>query len=150
MTDNKNLYAMLERRMEQGPARPAFVTPSGAVTSYADLARDVARMANALAASGVKPGDRVTAQVEKSLPNVVLYLATLKAGAIAVSINAIFKADEVKYILNDSGARVLFTTAELLDQVPRDACPALQHVVLCEGERSGETPLEAWLDAGAR
>lgn len=116
--------------------------------SYGVLESCSSALADALYQHGVRPGDRVAL----FLPNIpafaLTYLATLKAGAIAVSINAIFKADEVKYILNDAGARVLFTTAELLDQVPRGECPALEHVVLCEGERAGVPPLEAWLDAG--
>ncbi len=143
-----NLANHVTRIAKRTPDHPAILFEERAV-NYGVLELCSSALADALYQHGVRRGDRVAL----FLPNIpafaLTYLATLKAGAIAVSINAIFKADEVKYILNDSGARMLFTTAELLDQVPRDACPALQHVVLCEGERSGETPLEAWLDAGA-
>jgi acyl-coenzyme A synthetase/AMP-(fatty) acid ligase len=60
----------------------AFEMADGAKVSYARLIDDVARSAAALKSLGVKAGDRVMAQVEKSLPNVCLYLATLKIGAV--------------------------------------------------------------------
>jgi long-chain acyl-CoA synthetase len=59
-----------------------------------------------------------------------------------------FKSDEVKYILNDSGAKLMFTTAELLPNVPRDECPALGKIVNCEGSAAGEIVLGDWLSAG--
>jgi long-chain acyl-CoA synthetase len=87
------------------------------------------------------------------LPNIpdfaVCYLAALKAGAVAVSINAIFKADEVKFIVDDAGARVLFTTGELLDQVRRDGCPSLEHVVVVEGDAQGHPTLADWIARAA-
>jgi long-chain acyl-CoA synthetase len=69
-------------------------------------------------------------------------------GAIVVSVNSMFKSDEVKYILNDSGARIVFTTAELLPNIPRALCPALQKTVICEGEAANEITLGDWLAAG--
>ena len=45
----------------------------------------------------------------------VCYFATLKTGAIAVSVNPMLKSYELKYILNDSGAVLLFTVGELLE-----------------------------------
>ena len=120
----------------------------GKGVTYATLDRCANALAGALIANGIKRGDRVAL----FLPNIpafaLAYLATLRAGAIAVSINAIFKSEEVKYILDDSGAAVVFTTAELLTHVPRSECPTIKHVVLCEGVIAGETPLEDWLDAG--
>ena len=76
------------------------------------------------------------------------YLAGQKAGAIVVSVNGIFKSEEVKYILNDSGAKVVFTTAELLPNIPRELCPSLQKAVICEGQTAGEIVLGDWLAAG--
>lgn len=142
-----NLANHVTRIARRSPDHPAILFEDKAL-SYGVLEACSSALADALYQHGVRRGDRVAL----FLPNIpafaLAYLAALKAGAIAVSVNAIFKSDEVKYILDDSGARVLFTTAELLDQVPRAACPALEHVVLCEGERGGVAPLEAWLDAG--
>jgi long-chain acyl-CoA synthetase len=57
-----------------------------------------------------------------------------------------FKA-EVKYIVNDS-ALSLFTTAELLPNVPRGQCPVLAKVVNCEGKTADAIPLGELLASG--
>jgi long-chain acyl-CoA synthetase len=94
----------------------------------------------------VSRGDRVAIY----LPNVpefaVAYYAAQKLGAIAVSINSIFKTEEVRYLLDDSGAKVVFTVAELAGFVPPD-CHALKHRVVVDAE--GATGLAAWLARGA-
>jgi malonyl-CoA/methylmalonyl-CoA synthetase len=107
MSDNANLYCLFESRIERDGAKPAFVVPGGASTSYAELGRLVSRMANALAAAGVKAGDRVTVQVEKSLPNAVLYLACLKAGAVFNPLNSGYTAAELDYFLGDAEPALL-------------------------------------------
>ncbi len=107
MTDNHNLYHLFEDRIAGGPANPAFATPDGTVTTYGALGQEVARMANALAATGVRPGDRVTVQVEKSLPNAVLYLACLKAGAVFNPLNSGYTAAELDYFLGDAEPSLL-------------------------------------------
>jgi long-chain acyl-CoA synthetase len=131
-------------------ARPdhAAILFEGKTLTYGVLDRTSSALASALVKAGVRPGDRVALY----LPNIpgfaLAYLATLKAGAIAVSINAIFKADEAAYILGDSAARVVFTTAELAANVDRARCPAIEHVVSCEGVSALAEPLENWLDRG--
>jgi len=74
-----------------------------------------------------------------------VFFAAQKLGAITVSINAIFRTAEVEYLLNDSGAKAVFTTGELAQFVPRGRCPALSHVVVCEGEvPAGAASLADW------
>ena len=143
-----NIAQHVERAARFFPQHPAILF-EGAQLGYADLDARANRLANALRANGVLPGDRAALY----LPNIpefpVCYLAVLKTGAVAVSINAIFKSEEVAYILNDSGASVLFTVGDLLPNVPRGACPALRHVVVCAGAAHGEAALEDWMDKGA-
>ncbi len=132
-----NLAAPLQRWARETPNQPAILFEGRTIT-YAALAADAARLANALRARGVGAGDRVALY----LPNVpafaVAYYATQLVGAIAVSINAIFKTAEVEYLLTDSGASVVFTVAELAGFVPRERCPALRHVVACDAPAGGE------------
>ena len=78
---NANLFDQLERSITD-PAKTAITTPDGETISYADLIALSGRLANVLVARGVKPGDRVAVQVEKSVPALVLYLATVRAGAV--------------------------------------------------------------------
>ena len=77
---NANLFDRLERSILDH-TKTAIITPAGETISYADLIALSGRFANVLVARGVKPGDRVAVQVEKSVPALVLYLATVRAGA---------------------------------------------------------------------
>ena len=79
----------------------------------------------------------------------VCYIATLKIGAIAVSVNPMLKAAELKHILNDSGTVLLFTVGELLSNVRPNDYKALTHVVVCEGEAGGYQDIAEWMENGA-
>jgi malonyl-CoA/methylmalonyl-CoA synthetase len=60
------------------------------------------QMANVLVAGGVKPGDRVAAQTEKSVPGLVLYLGTVRAGAVYLPLNTAYTLNELEYFLTDA------------------------------------------------
>jgi long-chain acyl-CoA synthetase len=143
-----NVAQHVERAAAWFPDHPAILFEGRAV-SYRELDTGAGRLARALIAHGVQRGDRVALYLPNIPEFAVCYLGALKAGAIAVSINAIFKADEVAFIVDDAGARVLFTTGDLLDQVRRDDCPSLEHVVVVEGDGRGHPALADWLAAGA-
>lgn len=59
-------------------------------------------MANVLVACGVKPGDRVAAQVEKSVSNIVLYLANVLAGAVYLPLNTAYTLNELDCFITDA------------------------------------------------
>ncbi len=59
-------------------------------------------MANVLVARGVKPGDRVAVQVEKSVANIVLYLGTVRAGAVYLPLNTAYTLNELDYFIGDA------------------------------------------------
>jgi malonyl-CoA/methylmalonyl-CoA synthetase len=115
MPASQNMYRLVEDRIARAPGKPAFVMASGEAIGYAVLGEMVARMANALGAAGVKAGDRVTAQVEKSLPNAVLYLACLKAGAVFNPLNSGYTAAELDYFLGDAQPSLLVCQRSDLD-----------------------------------
>ncbi len=143
-----NITQNVERAARFFPARTAIIF-EGTQISYADLNTRANRLANALKANGVARGDRVALYLPNIPEFAVCYYAALKAGAIAVSINSIFKSEEVKYIVNDSGAIALFTTSDLLPNVPRADCPALKHLVVCTGDAQGNIALDDWSSQGA-
>ena len=107
MPHNRNMYCLIEDRISKAGPDPAFVMADGSVVTYAQLGANVGQMANALAATGVKPGDRVTVQVEKSLPNAVLYLACMKAGAVFNPLNSGYTSAELDYFLGDAQPTLL-------------------------------------------
>jgi malonyl-CoA/methylmalonyl-CoA synthetase len=70
--------------------------------TYGDLDRETARVAGALVALGVRPGDRVAVQVEKSAANLLLYLATVRAGAVYLPLNTAYTLTELAYFIGDA------------------------------------------------
>jgi len=80
--------------------------------SYANLNQSTNRLANALVALGVRPGDRVTLYAANGWEWVVAYYAVLKAGGIVNPINMMLTPSEVSYVVNDCGARIIITSAD--------------------------------------
>src|SRR5437868_3077137 len=113
-----NIAQHVERAAKFFPEKPAILF-EGAQLQYIDLNERANRLANALRANGVRRGDRVALYLPNIPQFAVCYCAVLKAGAVAVSINSIFKSEEVRYIVNDSGAQLLFTVSDLLPNVVR-------------------------------
>lgn len=112
-----NLYDLLTAN--GAPGAPFLDRPDGRVDSYADLAAHTGRLAHALTVRGVKPGDRVAAQVEKSPENLYLYLATVRAGAVFLPLNTAYTAAEVDYFVGDAEPVLVVredTLAELVDE----------------------------------
>ena len=131
-----NVAQLVERAGKAFPDHPAVLFEGRTIT-YRALERASARVANALVGMGVGRGDRVALFLPNIPEFVVCYLAGVRCGAVVVSINAMNKAEEVAYILGDSGARVVFTTAELA----RFAGGA-GTVVICEGEAGEHASLD--------
>jgi malonyl-CoA/methylmalonyl-CoA synthetase len=100
-TANANLFSRLFDGLDD-PNRLAIETFDGERISYADLIARAGRMANVLVERGVKVGDRVAAQTEKSVPGLVLYLATVRAGAVYLPLNTAYTLNELDYFISDA------------------------------------------------
>lgn len=98
---NANLFSRLFDGLSD-PKRLAIETQDGARISYGDLIARAGQMANVLVARGVKPGDRVAVQVEKSVANIVLYLGTVRAGAVYLPLNTAYTLNELDYFIGDA------------------------------------------------
>ncbi len=98
---NANLFDRLERSITD-PEKSAITSPAGESVSYADLISRSGRLSNLLAARKVKPGDRVAVQVEKSITALVLYLATVRAGAVFLPLNTAYTLAELEYFIGDA------------------------------------------------
>ena len=80
-----------------------FLTlPDGNNWSYGRVLDASAQYANLLVSMGVKPGDRVAVQVEKSPESIVLYLATVRAGAVFLPLNTAYTQAEISYFIEDA------------------------------------------------
>jgi malonyl-CoA/methylmalonyl-CoA synthetase len=100
---NANLFSRLFDGLDD-PNRLAIETLNGdgQRISYGDLIGRAGQMANVLVADGVKPGDRVAAQTEKSVPGLVLYLAAVRAGAVYLPLNTAYTLNELEYFIGDA------------------------------------------------
>ncbi|WP_291013348.1 malonyl-CoA synthase [Hydrogenophaga sp.] len=105
-TQEYNLYAHFQSVFRQHPERVAIESDSGERTTFGEIDQISARMANWLHASGVKPGDRVMVQVEKSVPALLFYLACLRAGVVYVPLNTAYQAAELAYFIANAEPRV--------------------------------------------
>jgi malonyl-CoA/methylmalonyl-CoA synthetase len=98
---NANLFSRLFASLDD-PKRLAIETIDGQRISYGDLISRAGQMANVLVNRGVKPGDRVAAQAEKSVPGLVLYLAAVRAGAVYLPLNTAYTLNELDYFITDA------------------------------------------------
>src|SRR3981189_2273594 len=98
---NANLFSRLFDSLDD-PNRLAIETIDGQRISYGDLVARAGATANVLVTSGVKPGDRVAAQTEKSVPGLMLYLAVVRAGAVYLPLNTAYTLNELEYFIGDA------------------------------------------------
>jgi malonyl-CoA/methylmalonyl-CoA synthetase len=91
-------------------ARPGdrFIqTPDGREWTYGDMFAQSGRLAAALDTLGVRPGDRVAVQVEKSPEALMLYLACLRCGAVYLPLNTAYTLAELDYFIGDAEPRLV-------------------------------------------
>jgi long-chain acyl-CoA synthetase len=132
----RNLRELLEL---QAASRPEdeflFEEPGNRVYTYAEFDQVVNKTANMLLTIGVRKGHRVGLFLSNRVEYLILYFACFKIGAWAGPINALLKANEVNYILSDSGASVAVTERELYP-VMEEAVSGLagvRHIVVVDG-----------------
>ena len=89
------------------PGRPFIEASDGSVLTHAGFAALAGRFAGALERSGVKPGDRVAVQVEKSVAALALYLGCVRVGAVFLPLNTAYTRTELDYFIADAEPRLL-------------------------------------------
>ena len=94
------------------PDRPALIL-AGAVRTYGEFDARTARLAVALSGCGVGADDRVAIMLPNGFELFEAWGAATRLGAAVVLINWHLKADELAYILSDSGAKILVAHADL-------------------------------------
>ncbi|WP_347137945.1 malonyl-CoA synthase [Paracoccus sp. SSK6] len=133
---NANLFDILETGIPD-PQATAIETAKGERISYGDLTGRTGRMANALVSLGVKPGDRVAAQVEKSVEAIILYLATVRAGAVFLPLNTGYTPAEIDYFIGDATPAVLVCDPAKADALKDAADRAGAKIVTLDASGQG-------------
>jgi malonyl-CoA/methylmalonyl-CoA synthetase len=98
---NANLFSRLFDGLKN-PDKLAIETADGGRVTYGDLIAQSGRIADYLVSRGVKTGDRVAVQAEKSVPALVLYLAAVRAGAVYLPLNTAYTLNELDYFITDA------------------------------------------------
>jgi long-chain acyl-CoA synthetase len=101
-----NIFKAFAATASKNPQKTA-VCFLGTKYSYRHLLRLSERFAAALAALGLKKGDRIVMYIPNSIQFVVTWLGIQRLGAIAVPITPIYTSFDLKYIANDTGAKAV-------------------------------------------
>ncbi|MFF3852260.1 non-ribosomal peptide synthetase [Micromonospora sp. NPDC002575] len=94
------------RHARRRPDAPA-VSCAGQQLTYAQLDARATRVARALAARGVAPGDRVGVCLDRSVDLIAVLLGVLRAGAAYVPVDPAYPAERIRYTVEDSGVALL-------------------------------------------
>jgi fatty-acyl-CoA synthase len=152
--------AFLDRSTAVFRERPAVIDGARSY-SYAELGQRVRRLASALRGAGVKRTDRVAFLAPNAPPLLEAHFGVPMAGVVLVAINIRLSADEVAYILDHSGSRMLFAgvefaplVAQVRERLGRDL-PVVWLSTVPDGEelaadaRPGDLAYEVFLATGS-
>lgn len=130
------------------PAETAFWF-EGKTTSFAELETRSNKVANGLLKLGVQPGDRVGYLAKNTDVYYEMMFGCAKARAVMNGVNTRLAAPEVKFILADAKAKVLFVGKEfyaMIDQI-RAELPDLVRVITLDGDREDWDYFPSWRDS---
>ena len=121
--------------------------------SYTDLDAARVQAARAFLAAGLQKGDRIAIWAPNIYQWIIAAIGAQSVGGVLVPLNTRMKGAEAAYILQASGARLLFTVGDFLgvcypEQLRDQPLPDLQQVVMLTGEAEGALAWEAFLAAG--
>lgn len=137
----QTLQATIAFHAARRPDHPAVICEDRRVT-YAELHRMSTRVARGMIAGGLRPGDRVAYLGRESEHYYSVLFACAKTGGVLVPINWRLTAGEVRHILRDSAARIVFTEPEFRHQVgSADGGPAR---VICVDRPDQGGTFEDW------
>ncbi|MBF6327248.1 amino acid adenylation domain-containing protein [Nocardia transvalensis] len=105
LTGAHTLHDLFERQAGRTPDRIAIADDRSPIT-YADLSARADRVAGALRSAGVRPDDRVAVLLGRSPDMLAAVLGVLRAGAAYVPVDPGYPADRIRFLLEDSGARI--------------------------------------------
>lgn len=127
---NRNYLAKQLRASSVGRESVIFAdTLDGNQLSYGELFSRAEQVASVLLEQGLKPGDRVAAQVEKSIESVQLYLGTILAGGVYLPLNMAYTRSELEYFVGDSEPAVIVADPANMEVI-QDIAKTLGHGVV--------------------
>ncbi len=136
----ETIGANFDRIVASYPERDAVVVRHQDVRwTYAEFGARVDRVARALVAIGLRPGDRMGIWAPNGAEWLLVQYASAKAGVILVNVNPAYRTSELEFVLKQSGCRVLisaraFKSSDYVAMVKEVAprCPALERTVFLD------------------
>ncbi|MEL7044883.1 MAG: malonyl-CoA synthase [Pseudomonadota bacterium] len=135
---NHNLYAHFASRFVDDRDRPLLETSEGQSYRFADIDHRAAQIAEVLVSRGVRTGDRVSVQVEKSAENLSLYFACLRAGAVYQPLNRGYRRTELEYFIGNAEPALVICDSSSEAELRAIASQAgTDQVLTLDGDGSG-------------
>ena len=127
--------------------REVVTAEAGQVASrigYADLRERSLRLSGALAALGLKQGDRVGTLAWNTQHHVEMYYAAMGAGIVCHTLNPRLTAAYLAAMINEAEDRVLAVSANLATSLGQllPLCPVLEHIILMDGDELAPAKVE--------
>jgi long-chain acyl-CoA synthetase len=143
-----NLGYLFDDALRLAPSKEALFQGDRVLT-FAELDARVNRAANALAALGVGPGDRVGLMFSNDVSFLEALFGPMRLGAVPVPLNIRMGDEALQYVLADSEAGVLLAGPRLSERARAVAArvPAVKHRVVQDGAQANEIEYEPWLAA---
>lgn len=114
---NKNLYKILFDEFNQIETNICFDIPGKRQWSYKEIDNLSSLFASYLKSIGLKKGDRIISQTEKSVASIGLYLACLRTGIIYTPLNTSYTLKEVEYFIENIQPKLFVCTPDKMDSI---------------------------------
>lgn len=126
-----------------GKNTPFLIDANGQILSHDAFLKLVARFAHAICAQGVKPGDRVVAQIAKSAEALALYAASVQSGAVFLPLNTAYTATEIAYFVDDAAPKLILCDDSAYDSLRGIAAKAGANLMTLDADGNGSFPRAA-------
>ncbi|MEM1153137.1 MAG: class I adenylate-forming enzyme family protein [Pseudomonadota bacterium] len=142
-----DIDVLMRQAAQRHPERPALADASQAL-SWGQLDARVNRIANAIIASDLKPGERAALLAENSIAAVCVLFGIQRAGCCVVPLSTALTSKAIDAMLNDSQSRLVFVSKQILGQIrPNDLAGnsafSVPEIVL---DRGGESSLDRFIE----
>ncbi|MBY0083518.1 AMP-binding protein, partial [Paenibacillus polymyxa] len=126
----QTIHGLFEAQTAQTPEQTALFF-EGETLTYRELNERANQLARTLRSQGVTKDRLVGLMTERSVDMIVGIFGILKAGGAYVPIDPTYPEERIRYMLDDSGAKLLLTQSHLVDKVAFDG-----HMLVLDGEQT--------------
>ena len=113
----ENLYLRYREGFPKDLSTPCIELKDGSIITYKDLEDQSSQYANGFSNLGLKPGDRVSVQVNKSPEVLYIYLACLRSNLIFHPLNTAYKDHELSFLLEDADPALFICEKEVYEKI---------------------------------